>query len=173
MNSWLQAMNPTAPIEGESDALRAARSSAISIFIGVAVGAVSAAWSFMNADALAATAAVSANTDAETAAVVEAGVQAGLWMGIGLVVVQLVFAVIQWRDPKKWIAILFLLLIALGLAGVLISPMLASLSPAQTPATPLWQMALSVVVMAIQAVLHFAGLRGINRLDAIQMAAAR
>ena len=51
--SWLKAMNPGAPINGEAEAKKAARSSAVSIFIGVIV-----AWplvetirlSFTNAD---------------------------------------------------------------------------------------------------------------------------
>lgn len=169
--SWLKAMNPGAPIHGEAEARQAARASAISIFIGVAVGVVSAIWSFMNADALTATA--TAGADAATAAAMQTGVQAGLWMGVALTVVQLVFGIVQWRDPKKFIAILFLVLIALGFLSVLATPMLASMAPAGTPETPMWQIALSAVIMIVQAVLHVAGLRGIKKLDAIQMDAAR
>ena len=168
--TWLQAMNPNAPINSEADALKAGRASAISIFIGVIVGLVSAAWSFMKADDLAAQAAQGA--DPATAEVMAASVQAGLWMGVGLVVIQLILAVVQWRDPKKFIAILFIILIILGLLSTLATPMLAQSMP-NMPATPLWQVALSVVIMVIQLVLHIAGLRGIKRLDEMQMAASR
>lgn len=171
--SWLKAMNPSAPINGEGEARKAARSSAVSIFIGVIAGIVGSVYSFMNADAITAAAAAGAEMDAATAAAMQASVQMGLWLGVGLTVVQLVFGLIQWRDPKKFIAILFLVLIALGLVMLLATPMLASMAPAGTPETPMWQTALGAAVMVVQAVLHIAGLRGINKLDDIQMAAAR
>ena len=169
--SWLKAMNPTAPINGEAEALRAARASAFSIFIGVAVGVVSTAWSFVNAgDTLAA---ASENVDAATTAIAAASIQVIFGLGIALVVVQLGFAIVQWRDPKKFIAILFLVMIALGLLLVLAAPMAASMAPTGAPPTPMWQIALSAVIMLIQAALHITGLRGINKLDALQMEAAR
>lgn len=169
MKAWLHAMNPAAAIEGEAQALRAARASAISIVIGVIVGVVSAVWSFTHMDSLVARA--MAQADASQAAAMQAGVQAGLWVGVALTVVQVVFAVVQWRDPKRFIAILFLVLIALGgimtLAGVVMAGSM------NVPPTPIWEIALTVVILIVQAVLHVAGLRGIDRLDAIQMAAAR
>lgn len=36
MSEWIKAMNPTAPITTEPEAVRAARASAIAIFLGVA-----------------------------------------------------------------------------------------------------------------------------------------
>ncbi|MGA0546694.1 hypothetical protein ACO2Q1_15585 [Brevundimonas sp. VNH65] len=160
MSAWLNAMNPTAPITSEAEAQKAARSSAVSIFIGVVAGIVGIIWSFMIADELAAAAA--------------AGAQAGIWLGVGLTVVQLVFALIQWRDPKKFIAWLFLALIALGFVGTLATPLMAdAVAAAGVPPTPMWQIVLSLVTLVIQAVLHVAGLRGMKRLDDIQMSAAR
>ena len=174
MSAWLNAMNPTAPITGEAEAQKAARSSAVSIFIGVAVGVVSAAWTFMNADKLTEAATAAAAQSGADASVVAAGAQAGLWLGVGLTVVQLVFAVIQWRDPKKFIAWLFLALIALGIVSSLAAPLMAGAAAASgMPATPMWQIGLSLVILVIQAVLHIAGLRGMKRLDDIQMTAAR
>ena len=168
--SWLKAMNPGAPINGEAEAKKAARSSAVSIFIGVIVGIIGAAYTWMNMETLTATAA--AGADATTAAAAEMGVQMGVYMSVAFVVIQLVFGLVQWRDPKKFIAILFIVLIVLGLLMTLATPMMADMVP-NAPATPMWQVALSAGVMVIQLVLHVAGLRGIKKLDEIQMADAR
>ena len=158
MSDWIKAMNPTAPVTTEAEALRAGRASALSIFIGAAVGALSLAWSALNP-----TAASSANAAAG---------QAALGIAAAMVVIQLVLGWVQWREPRKIIAIIFLLLIAFGVLSSLAAPMMAGMVP-DMPAIPMWQIALSVVIMAVQAVLHFAGLRGINKLDALQMDAAR
>ena len=156
MSDWITAMNPTAPITTEAEALRAGRASAVSIFIGAVVGAVGVAWTAMNPDA------------APTAA---AG-QAALWIAVAMVVIQLVLGWVQWREPRKVIAIIFLLLIAFGILSTLAAPMMAGMVP-DMPVIPLWQIALSLAIMAVQTVLHVAGLRGINKLDALQMDAAR
>ncbi len=158
MSDWIKAMNPTAPVTTEAEALRAGRASALSIFIGAAVGAVSLAWSAMDS-----TAAASANAAAG---------QAALGIAAAMVVIQLVLGWVQWREPRKIIAIIFLLLIAFGVLSSLAAPMMAGMVP-DMPEIPMWQIALSVVIMVVQAVLHFAGLRGINKLDALQMDAAR
>ncbi|RZJ96752.1 MAG: hypothetical protein EON88_06015 [Brevundimonas sp.] len=169
MSDWLNAFNPTAPIHGEAEAQCAARASAVSIFIGVAVGLVSLVWSLANpADIQAAVDQASGN-DATVAAAAEMGVQMGLWMGGVLTVVQLVFGVVQWRDPKSFIAILFLVLLGLGIVSALAAPMMGGMSGV---ITPIWQVILSLAIMAVQTVLHVAGLRGIKALDRIQMAAA-
>lgn len=170
MSDWLKAANPGAPINTEAEALRAARASAISIFIGVVTGAIGAVWSLINMDSL--TAAVKSSASGTDAAALQAGVQSGIWIGVALVVVQLVFGIIQWRAPKKFIAILFMVLIVLGLLLLLAAPMMASVTPG-APATPMWQTVLSGVIMIVQLVLHAAGLRGIGKLDQIQTAAAR
>jgi hypothetical protein len=158
MSDWIKAMNPTAPITTEAEALRAGRASAVSIFIGAAVGAINVAWTAMNPDA-------AANTNA-------AAGQAALWIAGATVVVQLVLGWVQWREPRKVIAIIFLLLIAFGVLTTLAAPMMAGMVP-DMPVIPMWQIALSLVIMAIQIVLHVAGLRGIGKLDALQMDAAR
>jgi len=102
----------------------------------------------------------------------EAGAAVGIWLGGALVLIQLVFAVLQWRNPKKWIAILFIVLIALGILQTAAAPLLAGMVP-NAPVVPMWQVALSIAIMIVQIVLHIAGLRGINRLEAMQMDAAR
>ncbi|PZO36184.1 MAG: hypothetical protein DCE92_09280 [Alphaproteobacteria bacterium] len=165
-------MNPGAPITNEAEATAAARSSAIAIFIGVVVGIVSVLWTLMNPEVMQQAVAQASADSPESAAVAEVAATVGLWFSGGLALVQLIFAVLQWRDPKKWIAILFIVLIALGILQTAAAPMLAGMMP-DAPVVPMWQIALSLVIMVIQVVLHVAGLRGINRLEAMQMDAAR
>ena len=172
MSNLIKAMNPGAPITNEAEATAAARSSAIAIFIGVVVGIVSVVWTLMNPEVMQQAVAQASADSPEAAAVAEVAATAGLWFAGGLALVQLIFAVLQWRDPKKWIAILFIVLIALGILQTAAAPMLAGMMP-DAPVVPMWQIGLSLVIMVIQVVLHVAGLRGINRLEAMQMDAAR
>lgn len=171
MNQWLKAMNPKGSIEGEAEAVRAARASAISIFIGVVVGLIGLAWTLANPGAMQ-EAVAQAGGDPAVAAAASTAAQVALWMGVGMIVIQLIFGIVQWRDPKKFIAVLFIVLIILGMLSVLAAPMMAGLAPG-APETPMWQLVLSMVVMVVQLILHVGGLRGIARLDQIQMAAAR
>ena len=162
---------PTTPINTEADASKAARASAIAIIIGVIVGIVGAIWMAMNPQ-IAQEAIAAAEAQTPGAGAMASGMMQGTVMfGYAMIVVQAVFAFIQWRSPKKWIAILFLVLTALGLLGVLASPMAASMNP-NAPVTPMWQIVLSAVIMVIQIVLHVTGMKGISKLDKIQMEAA-
>ena len=171
MSNWLKAMNPSSPITTEAEAERAAKASAISIFIGVVVGLISLAWTFANPaamqDAMAAASQGGGNAEATNMAL-----QMGMWLAGALVLVQLILGFVQWRNPGKFIAILFLVLLAYGLLSTLATPLLASSMP-NMPNIPVWQLALSVVVMIIQVVLHVTGLKGIKQLDRIQMEQSR
>ncbi|WGM48503.1 hypothetical protein KOAAANKH_03405 [Brevundimonas sp. NIBR10] len=163
---------PNAPVATEAQAEKAARASAISIIIGVIVGIIGAVWLATQPQiAEQAIAAAEAQTPG-AGAMVEATMQGTVWFTYALIVVQAVFAFIQWRSPKKWIAFLFLAMLALGLVSVAVSPFAASLSPG-TPVTPMWQIALSGAVMVVQILLHVTGLKGIAALDRLQMDAAR
>lgn len=163
---------PTTPITTEAEAEKAARASAISIIIGVVVGIVGAVW-MATQPQIAAQAIAAAEAQTPGAGAIVAGTMQGtIWFGYAMIVVQAVFAFIQWGSPKKWIAILFLALLALGLIGVLASPLASAMNP-NAPVTPIWQIALSAVIMVIQIVLHVTGLKAIGKLDAIQMDAAR
>jgi uncharacterized membrane protein len=170
MNDWLKAMNPSSPIATESEALRAARASAISIFIGVVVGAISVLWSYANPQVL--HDAVTQGAGQISEAQLAAAAQLALYTGGFLVVVQLILGAIQWRAPKKFLAILFIVLVAYGIVSSLAAPVLAGMMP-NVPQVPIWQVALSVVILILQMVLHVAGLRGIKKLDDIQMEQAR
>jgi len=70
------------------------------------------------------------------------------------------------------LAILFLVLVIFGIVSTAATPLIASAMP-NIPATPMWQIALSLVVMVVQLILLIAGLRGIGRLDRLQMESAR
>ncbi len=170
--SWLNAMNPSTPITTEAEAARAARASAISIIIGVVVGLASLAWTLANPGAMQDAVATASQGGAGDPATTQAALQAGLWMAGGLVLIQAIFAVVQWRSPGKFIAILFMVLIAFGLVSSLATPLLAGSVP-NMPNTPIWQIALSVVIMIVQMILHVTGLKGIKALDRIQMEQAR
>ena len=172
MADWIKAMNPASPINSEAEAESAARASAISIFIGVIVGLITVAWSLANPAAMqeAVTAAAGSDADAEAAAAM--GAQAAIWISGALVVVQLILGIVQWRNPGKFIAILFMVLLAYGILSSAATPLLAGSMPG-IPTIPTWQIALSVAIMVVQMILHVAGLRGINKLDKFQMDSAR
>ncbi len=171
MASVITGMNPTAPIRTEAEAEAATKASAISIFIGVIAAGVSIAWSLANPAAMqdAVASAAGSDVNAEAAAM---GAQFAIYLTGGLAVVQLIFGIVQWRNPGKWIAILFLVLLAYGILSTAATPLLASSVP-NMPVIPTWQIAVSLVVMVVQVVLHAAGLRGINKLDKFQMESAR
>ena len=172
MSNWLKAMNPSSPITTESEAERAAKASAISIFIGVVVGLISLAWTMANPGTMQDALAQSAGGDAEAAAGMAAAGQIALYTAGFFVVIQVIFGIVQWRNPGKFIAILFIVLIALGIAMSVASPLMSASMP-NAPVTPMWQIALSVVIMIIQFVLHITGLKGIKQLERIQMEQSR
>ena len=171
MSDWLKAMNPQTPITTEAEAERAARASAISIFIGVVVGLIGLAWTLANPQVMQdAMSQAGANTMGD--AQMKAAAQIAMYTAAFMVVLQVILGIIQWRNPGKFIAILFLVLLAYGLISTLATPLLAQSMPTM-PHIPVWQLVLSVVIMIIQVVLHVTGLKGIKQLDRIQMEQSR
>lgn len=171
MDAWLKAFNPTSPINTEAEAVRAAKSSAISIMIGVVTGLIGIAYTLANPQIVADAVAQAGGGEAAMGQAAAAG-QIAMYTAGFMVLVQVIFGAFQWRNPNKFIAILFIVLIGLGLSSTLATPMLAASMP-NMPSTPIWQIALSVVIMVIQLVLHISGLRGISKRDQIQMDQAR
>jgi len=163
---------PTTPITTEAEALTAGRASAISIFIGVVVGVISVVWTLMHPE-IAQQAIAQAEAQTPGAGAIAAGtVQGTQYFSYAMIVVQLVLGFVQWRSPNKVIAFIFIALIILGLISVAALPLMATLAP-NAPVTPVWQIALSAVILVIQLVLHITGVRGIGKLDTLQMDAAR
>lgn len=171
MNDWLKAMNPSSPITTEGQAERAAKASAISIMIGVVVGLISVAWTLANPQIMQDAMTQAAGPELGQAQMAAAG-QIALYTAGFMVLLQVIFGFVQWRNPGKFIAILFLVLLAYGLVSTLATPFLAASMP-NMPHIPGWQIALSVVIMVIQVVLHVTGLKGIKQLDRIQMEQSR
>lgn len=171
MSNWLKAMNPSSPITTEAEAERAARASAISIFIGVVVGLISLAWSLANPQVMQ-DAMAQAGGGAMSEAQMAGASQFALYTAGFMVVIQIILGAIQWRNPGKFIAILFMVLIAYGLVSTLAAPMLAASMPTM-PNIPIWQIVLSVAIMIVQMILHVTGLKGIKQLDRIQMEQSR
>ena len=171
MSNWLKAMNPSSPITTEADAERAAKASAISIFIGVVVGLISLAWTMANPQIMQDAMSQAGGGEMGQAQMAAAG-QIAMYTAAGMVALQVILGIVQWRNPGKFIAILFLVLLAYGILSTLATPMLASSVP-NMPEIPMWQLALSVVIMIIQVVLHVTGLKGIKQLDRIQMEQSR
>jgi hypothetical protein len=162
---------PTTPINTESDAAKASKASAIAIFIGVAVGIIGAIWTLMHPEILANAVAHAEATTPGAGAMAQSSAQMGIYLGYGLIVVQAIFGLIQWRSPAKWIAILFIVLIVLGFLMTAAAPVLAGMVP-NAPATPMWQIALSLVILVVQLVLHITGLKGIGKLEKLQLDSA-
>jgi len=162
---------PTTPINTEADAVKASKASAIAIFIGVVVGVVGAVWMLMHPEIAQQAVAQASAANPESAGAAAGGAKVGVYLGYALIVVQAIFGFIQWRSPAKWIAILFLVLIGLGFLLTAATPLLAGMVP-NAPVTPMWQVALSLVILVIQFVLHITGLKGIGKLEKLQLDAA-
>lgn len=161
---------PTAPIATEAEALRAGRASAISIFIGVVVGLIGVIWTLTHPEIL-----QQAIAQAEAqggGAAAASGAKFGQYFSYAIILVQLVLGYVQWRSPNKIIAYIFLALIVIGFLMTAAVPLMAGLAP-NMPATPAWQIILSLAVMAVQFVLHITGLKGIKKLDQLQLDHAR
>lgn len=172
MTDWLKAFNPTSPITTEAQAEGAARASAAAMFIGAAAGAVSLAWALANPAEMQAALDAASAANPEGAAAASASAQIGLWTAGGFALLQAILGFVQWRDPGKMLAVLFLVLVIFGIVMTAVTPLLAAALPT-LPATPVWQIALSLAILVVQLVLLIAGLRGISRLDRLQMESAR
>jgi len=172
MTDWIKAFNPTSVITTEADAEGAARASAVAMFIGAVVGVISVAWTLANPGEIQAAVQSVNEANPDGAAAAAAGAQVGIWLAGGLGVLQLILGFVQWRNPGKMLAILFLVLVLFGIVSTAATPLLAGAVP-NMPTVPMWQIALSLVIMVIQLILLIAGLRGIGRLDRLQMESAR
>ncbi len=173
MTDWAKAMNPTSPLNAEADALAAARASAIAIFLGVIWGIVGVVY-MMTAGREMMEAAVTAASTPETAGMAGMMAQAAMWMAVGMVVIQLILGLVQWFKPNIVIPIIFVILVAFGLVSGIWGLMMANNPDLPAAAqTPMWQVAAGFAVMAVELVLHIAGIRGASALDRLRMQAAQ
>jgi len=175
MTDIARALNPTAPITTEAEAIAAARASAIAIFLGVLWGVIGVIY-LMTAGQAVMDAAVAQATAQNPEAAGMAGMmaQTALWMSVGLVVIQAILGFVQWSKPGIVIPIIFLILVAFGFVSGLLSMAMAGQTGMPAAAqTPVWQLWGSFVVMAIELLLHITGIRGASKLDKLRMAAAQ
>lgn len=174
MTDIIKAMNPTAPLTTEEAALAAAKVSAVGMVIGVVKQAVEA-WYASTPEAVAATAAASAamveqlTGQTPDATEVAQQSQGGLVLAGVFIVLALILAFVQWRKPNTVLPILFLILVILALGGAV----LALFMPAFSGGQPMWLTVVSLVTMAIAAVMHIASIRGVSALNKLRMDAAQ
>lgn len=175
MTDWIKASNPTAPLITEAEATAAARASALAIFLGVVWGAVGVAILVTSGSAEIEAAMAQASADApEMAGMGGVVTQIALWSAIGLCGIQLVFGLVQWARPNVVIPIIFAILVGLGLVTGLFGLMMAGQEGMpETAATPAWQVWVGLGVLAVQMIMHIAGIRGARALDRLRMAAAQ
>lgn len=167
MNDWIKAMNPLSAAATEADALKAARASAIAIFIGAIYGVVGLT---VGMDAM--KAGVEAQAAAQTPGMGDTMFMIAMGLGCALIVVQLVLGFVQWAKPNSIIPIIFVILVAYGLVSIPLGHMMAENMGVEPPHVPAWQMATGVVVMVVELILHIAGIRGANALKRFRDAQA-
>ncbi|SFS70556.1 hypothetical protein [Brevundimonas viscosa] len=174
MTDWAKAMNPTAPLNTEAEALAAARASAIAIFLGVIWGIVGVIYLMTAGQEAMAAAMAAAGGDEATAGMAGSMAQVALYMSIGMVVIQAILGFVQWTKPNKVIPILFIILVVYGLGSTALSQLMADqMGVPEGSQGPLWLVAAGFVVMIVQLVLHIAGVRGAAKLDKVRMEAAQ
>jgi hypothetical protein len=172
MADWLKAINPTAPINTRPEAVAAARASALAIALGVAFGIFGVIKTMGGGtEAMEAMMVENAQGDPDVAGM--AGVMAGaaVFASIAMVAVQAILGLVQWAKPNRFIPILFIVLVALGLATTFYGLMMANQMdvPAGMQAS-IWLSVLSLVVLLVELVLHIAGLRGASKLAQLNKA---
>jgi len=170
MTDIIKAMNPTATLTTEPEALAAAKVSAVGIVIGAVHQAVGAWYATTPAAAASAAAMVEELTGqtSDPAALAQQS-QMGLMFGGGLIVLSLILALVQWRKPNTVLPILFLVLVVWSLGGAALALTVPALSGSQ----PMWLTVFSLVTMLIAAIMHVASIRGVSALNRIRMAAAQ
>ena len=167
MNDWIKAMNPLSAAATEADARRAARASAIAIFIGVLYGVFGLV---VGMDAM--KAGIESQAAAQSAGSASMMFQIAIGLAGALIVVQLVLGFVQWAKPNSIIPIIFVILVAYGLISVPLGRMMADNMGVETPSIPAWQMTTGLIVMAVELILHIAGIRGANALKRFRNAQA-
>lgn len=175
MSEWIKAINPAATIGTESEALRAARASAIAIFIGVAYGVFGVVM-MMNGGLEAmesAMAAQSTGADQQVAGMTGAIAQFTFYMMIGMVVIQLILGFVQWVKPNIVIPILFIVLVVYGLGSTILSQVMAGqMNVPESPMNTTLLVVVGIVIMVIELILHIAGVRGASALSKFREAQA-
>ncbi|MGV9010173.1 hypothetical protein [Brevundimonas sp.] len=165
--SLITAMNPTASLTTEAAASAAAKVSAVGMVIGAVKTAVEG-WHASTPEAAAAAAEMVQQLTGQVpdAAALAQQSQLSLYMAGGLVLLQIILALVQWKKPNVVLPIIFLVLVIWALGGSLIGLAVPALGGLQ----PLWLTLFILVTMLIAAVTHIAGIRGASALNKIRRA---
>lgn len=175
MTDWIKASNPSAPITTEAEAIGAARASALAIFLGVIWGIVGLVYLMTAGQALmdAAVAEASAQNP-EVVGMAGMMTQGLIGLSIGLIVIQLIIGLVQWFKPNIVIPIIFTILVAFGLiTGLMGAVGVGQPEDVAAFVNPAWLTWGGLAVMAVELIMHIAGIRGARALDRIRMAAAQ
>lgn len=165
MNAWLKAFNPLATIETQAEALRAARASAISLWLSGAKWVLAA---ILMIDDMPRIRAAMASSDTASDAAIQNFLGGGLAEATVIITAflglfQLMMGAVQWRAPNSGIPTVFLVLSAYGLGMAL-----WKLVSGGADFDPLWPVALSYFTLVVAVVFHWAGMRGAGRLEALR-----
>lgn len=163
MNAWLKAFNPLATIETEAEALRAARASAISLWLSGAKWGLGA---LLMVDDMPAMRAAMASSDSASDTAIQNLVGGGLAEATVMItgclgLFQILMGVVQWRKPNTSIPAVFLVLSVYGLGTALWSQVSGDAGVG-------WPMLVSYFTLIVAVVFHTAGLRGAGRLKAFR-----
>ena len=171
MSGWTSAINPLSNPATEVDARRQARASALAIGLGVLWGVWGVVYMMTDGKAVM-DAAMAEATAATPEAAGMMGVMASviIGMGIAMVVIQAILGLVQWFKPNIVIPIIFTILVVYGLGSTVMGQVMGEQMRAQmsAPEVPQWQMVLGYVVLAVQLILHIAGIRGASALDKLR-----
>lgn len=167
MSGWISAINPFSTAKTIPDARRAARASALAIGIGV----VWALWRLIDQflgsgtevmrDAMAQGMGAAPNAEA----MIDIMMPLVLGLSVVTVIVQAVLGLVQWFRPNFVIPVLFLGLTVFGLMSMVRAFVMVQQMHMTIPDVPLWQTVVGWSLMALQTILHIAGLRGARALS--------
>lgn len=163
MNAWLKAFNPLATIETEAEALRAARASAISLWLSGAKWGLGA---LLMVDDMPAMRAAMASSDSASDTAIQNLVGGGLAEATVIItgclgLFQILMGVVQWRKPNTSLPAIFLVLSVYGLGTALWGQVSGGAGAG-------WPMLVSYFTLIVAVVFHAAGLRGAGRLKAFR-----
>lgn len=175
MTDIVRAINPTATISNAEEAKKAARASAIAIFLGVIWGVIGLVWLMgPGAAVMEAAMAEAAASTPEAAGMTD--MMAGAAVGIAgfMIVIQLVLGLVQWFKPNIVIPILFTVLVVYGLGSTVLGMMMAEQMDlgSAAAATPAWQTWGGIALMVVQLLMHITGIRGASAMGKFRDAQA-
>lgn len=171
MSGWIIAINPLNTARTEAAARRAARASALAIFLGVLWGAWGVYYMMTDGrEIMDAAMAQSTAATPEMAGMAGTMTSIAMGMGIAVVVIQAILGLVQWFKPNIVIPIIFTILVVYGLANMGLSQFIGEEMRAQmnVPDVPQWQTILSWVVLIVQLIMHIAGIRGAAALSKLR-----